>query len=73
MTYSMDILLDSRMDPIYRAAVEATEEAILNALCAAVEMDGIDGRRVPELPMELVAEMIKHSRKACRTQVDKSP
>lgn len=33
------------MDPLFRATVEATHEAIVNALCAATDTDGILGRR----------------------------
>jgi len=36
------------------AAAEATEEAILNALCAAQTMTGRDGRTVYALPHDLL-------------------
>jgi D-aminopeptidase len=50
--YRLRVLLDARMDPLYQAAVEATEEAILNALCMATDMDGVDGHFAPALPLE---------------------
>ena len=31
----MKILLDQRLDPLYEAVMEATEEAILNSMCMA--------------------------------------
>lgn len=34
------------LDQLFAAAVEATEEAVVNALCAARPLDGRDGRRV---------------------------
>jgi D-aminopeptidase len=41
-------MLDNwRMDPLFAAAVQATEEAIVNALVAGETMVGIDGHRVP--------------------------
>ncbi len=50
--YRLRVLLDTRMDPLYQAAVEATEEAILNALCMATDMDGVDGHFAPAIPLE---------------------
>jgi D-aminopeptidase len=45
------------LDPLFAAVVQATEEAVLNALTAAEEMTGIHGRRVPALPRERVAAL----------------
>ena len=42
------------MDPLFRATVEATHEAIVNALCAATDTDGILGRRMYALPLDEV-------------------
>jgi D-aminopeptidase len=39
--------------------VQATEEAVLNALCAAEEMTGVGGRRSPGLPHERVIELLR--------------
>ena len=41
MVYKMKILLDQRLDPLYEAVMEATEEAILNSMCMAA----LDDRR----------------------------
>ena len=41
---------DSELDGLFEAAVEATEEAVLNALWAAVDTDGRNGRVVRALP-----------------------
>ena len=38
------------LDPLFEAAVEGTEEAIVNALVAAKTMTGADGRRFYALP-----------------------
>jgi D-aminopeptidase len=58
MVYRMKILLDQRLDPLYEAVIEATEEAILNALCAARDMDGVNGNVSKALPIAEVKEMI---------------
>lgn len=42
-------LSDTHIDTAFRAAAEATQEAVLNALCAAPAMTGRDGRRYPAL------------------------
>jgi L-aminopeptidase/D-esterase-like protein len=46
-------------DPFYAAVVAATEEAVLNALTANAEMVGRDGHRVPALPRERVAQLLR--------------
>jgi L-aminopeptidase/D-esterase-like protein len=49
------------MDPIYDAVVQATEEAVINALIVAETMVGVSGRRSPELPNDRVVELLtKH-------------
>lgn len=62
MTYSLDVLADERMDPLYRAVIETTEEAILNALFAARTMTGHSGHIAPELPRERVAALYRQCR-----------
>jgi len=58
MVYRMKILLDQRLDPLYQAVVEATEEAILNALFMAQTMEGHSGHVAPALPMRRVKEIL---------------
>ena len=47
------------VNPFFAAVVQAVEEAVANALVANEEMTGRDGRRVPALPRERVAEMFR--------------
>jgi D-aminopeptidase len=47
------------LNPIYKAAVEATEEAILNALFKAETMVGINWNTCYELPLDEVAEIFE--------------
>ncbi len=58
MVYRMKILHDARMNPLYVAAIEATEEAILNALCMADAMTGHSGNVAPALPLARVRELM---------------
>src|SRR5512138_3244730 len=57
MVYRMKILLDQRLDPLYEAVIEATEEAILNSLCMARDMDGANGNVCRALPLADVREL----------------
>jgi D-aminopeptidase len=47
------------VNPFFAAVVQAVEEAVANALVANAEMTGRDGRRVPALPRERVAELFR--------------
>jgi len=53
---TLTCLADSHLDPFFEACVQATEEAVLNALWYAEDMFGLHGRRVPRLPFEQVLE-----------------
>ena len=62
MVYRMKILLDQRLDPLYEAVMEATEEAILNSMCMARPMTGINDHHVPALPLEEVRRFVDATR-----------
>jgi L-aminopeptidase/D-esterase-like protein len=47
---SLTMLPNERINPLFDAAVQATEEAIVNALVAAETMTGVNGRTVYALP-----------------------
>lgn len=49
-TTTVKMLPNDAMGPIFRATVEATEEAVLNAMVAARTMTGINGNVVNALP-----------------------
>jgi L-aminopeptidase/D-esterase-like protein len=52
-----------QMDKLYEAAVQTTEEAIINALMAAETMEGINGNTLYEIPKnELKELLIKYNR-----------
>ncbi len=57
------MLPNPQMDSLFLAAAEATEEAIVNALCAAETMTGQKGRKFHAMPLDLmVAAMKKYNR-----------
>ncbi len=62
MVYKLKILLDQRLDPLYEAVMEATEEAILNSMCMATTMKGVNDNYVPALPLDEVRRFVN----ACR-------
>jgi L-aminopeptidase/D-esterase-like protein len=62
-TVKVDMLPNARINPLFYATVQATEEAILNAMLAAETMTGADGWRVSALPHDrLLAAMKKYGR-----------
>ena len=50
---------DTLIDPFFQAAVEATEEAILNAMVAAETTTGRDGHVFQKLPHDLLVEIMR--------------
>ena len=52
----------AQMNPFFAAVVEATEEAVANALVANEDMTGRDGRRTPALPRDRVAVLFRADR-----------
>ncbi len=55
----LQMLPNDRMDPIFDATVEATEEAIVNALVAAETMTGADNHKVIAIPHERLRQVLK--------------
>jgi L-aminopeptidase/D-esterase-like protein len=55
----LTMLSDERIDPIYEATVQATEEAIINALLAAQTMTGADDLRVIALPHDQLRSILR--------------
>jgi len=53
------MLPNQRMTPLFAATVEATEEAIVNALVAGETMTGINGNTVYGLPHERLRRILK--------------
>ncbi|MEO5905327.1 MAG: P1 family peptidase, partial [Saprospiraceae bacterium] len=55
----VDILPNDLMNPLFEATVQATEEAIINAMVAAETMEGVNGNKSYALPHQLVIDLLK--------------
>jgi len=53
------LLSNDAMSPLFMATIEATEEAIINSLFAAVSMKGKNGRTIEALPLEKIKAIFK--------------
>jgi L-aminopeptidase/D-esterase-like protein len=58
-TAEVTMLANDRMNPVFNAVVQATEEAIINALVAGQTMRGIDDVEVPAVPHDRLREVLK--------------
>ena len=56
---ALQMLPNGRMDALFEATVQATEEAVVNALVAARTMTGADGHTVEALPHDRLREVLK--------------
>ncbi len=57
--HDLKMLPNDRMDPLFLATVQATEEAVVNAMVAAETMKGINDFEVIALPHERLREVLK--------------
>lgn len=57
-TYALSHLADTHLNPLITATVEATEEAILNALTMATTVVGRDGHRVEAISLARLREIL---------------
>jgi L-aminopeptidase/D-esterase-like protein len=55
----LTMLPNDHLDPVFAATVQATEEAIVNAMVAAETMTGIENHRVIALPHDKLREVLK--------------
>lgn len=61
---SFGSLADRAINPLYQATIEATEEAILNAICMGDTIEGHSGHVAPGLPLQVVADLVERARRA---------
>jgi len=62
-TAAITMLGNSVINPLFAATIDATEEAILNAMVAARDMVGVDGIRIPAIPHDRIKALLKaHNR-----------
>jgi D-aminopeptidase len=58
-TARLSMLPNDRLNPVFEAAVQATEEAIVNAMIGAETMTGVDGHTVSALPHDRLREVLR--------------
>jgi D-aminopeptidase len=58
-TRAMTVLSDSNINPLFEAAEEAVEEAIVNALLAATTVVGRDGHTAHAIPLDRLREALR--------------
>ena len=56
---TLKMLPNDRINPIFSATVQATEEAIINAMIAAETMTGVDGNTVYAIPHDRLKEVMR--------------
>jgi D-aminopeptidase len=56
-TQQISVLRNDQMSPLFLAAAEAAEEAILNSLFKAQRMEGKDGHVIEALPLDRLSEL----------------
>jgi D-aminopeptidase len=57
--HQLTMLPNDQLDPIFLATVQATEEAVINAMIAAETMTGANNRTVIALPHDRLREVLK--------------
>src|SRR5947207_2943214 len=70
LTHSVETIPNDRMDPIFAATVQATEEAVVNALIDNQGMTGRDNHHVDALPHDRLRKLL---RKYNRLQSSRAP
>jgi D-aminopeptidase len=58
-TRTITVLNNDNTSPLFMAAIEATEEAIINSLFMAETMKGKDGRTIQSMPVDEVLRIMK--------------
>ena len=58
-TASVSLLSNEKIGSVFEATVDATEEAIINALVAAETMVGVDGHRAEAIPHDRLREILR--------------
>lgn len=57
--HHIDMVPNDQLDPVFEATVEATEEAVVNAMVGAETMSGINGNTAIALPHDRLQEVLK--------------
>jgi D-aminopeptidase len=59
LSHPIEVVNDRRIDPLYQAVIEATEESVFNALFMAHTTVGRNGHTLHELPLDRTLEILR--------------
>ena len=65
-TAQVAMMSNARIGAVFEAAVQATEEAIINALVAAETMTGVDGHRADAIPHDALRNVLRKYNRLAR-------
>ncbi|WP_218921484.1 P1 family peptidase [Haliscomenobacter hydrossis] len=68
LTQTLTVLRNDAMSGLFMAAIEATEEAILNSLFQATTTEGKDGHKIEALPLDKVLPILKKYNKKVKNE-----
>ena len=60
--HTVELLLEAELDPLFEATPDVVEEAILNAICAGVEVTGHSDHHAPALPLDVIDALFRRYR-----------
>ena len=55
----VETLANDQITPLFEATVQVVEEAIINAMVAAEDMEGINGNKAYAIPHQLLVEVLR--------------
>lgn len=58
-TFQIKMLVNSRLSSLFEAAIEATEEAVINSMTMATTMKGRNGRTMPAIPLDRLKKVME--------------
>jgi L-aminopeptidase/D-esterase-like protein len=59
---SIEYLPDQQLTPVFEAAIQAADEAIINSFVGTAAMTGINGHTIEAFPVEAVSQLLRHHR-----------
>ena len=65
-TTTREVVDDESLNTIFYAVADVVEEAVLNALCAAEDMEGANGMSMKGLPHKQVKDLLAKSNEALK-------
>ncbi|MCG6963041.1 MAG: P1 family peptidase [Acidobacteria bacterium] len=58
---TLKFVADTHINSLYEAVIEATEEAVLNAIFCSAGVAGREGREAPAIPQDAVLELLRNN------------